>query len=229
MTNQQLKNQILTDFYQTGRIDGYYFGKKSTSKLNPIREFIKNCLYKTFMLQSVGVQDNDFISDCYQTAFLELAAMDAEKFIEIYNKSAIKGSRLIGCTLRIIVLKCFSKDRRNNNPNHSLVSKLGFGSVFNAGNYQILPMEVNDEDSDEPSLILFDEETESDFEREYGFTPEELIGLLSPEAKFTFYKQLEKQKPGAPSKERKSEKQELSEAIRGIKENLQKLKGFTND
>ena len=229
MTNQELENQILTDFYQTGRINGYYFGIKSNSKTNPLKHFIKSCLFKTNMLNAIGVQDNDFISDIYQTAFVELSNMDADKFIGIYNKSEIKGSKLIACTLRIIILKCFSRDKRNNNPSHSTVSKMGFASVYNSHNYQIQPIEVNDEDSISPTLILFDDVEETDFVKEYGFTPEELIGEMSDEAKFTFYKLLGKQKPGAPSKQRIMEKEELSEAIRGIKVNLQKKKGFYND
>lgn len=229
MTNQELKNKIITEFYQTGRIDGYYFGKKSYSKVNPLKYFIQTCLYKTNMLNAVGVQQNDFIEDCYQTAFFELANMDADKFIEIYNKSEIKGSKLIACTLRIIILKCFSRDKRNNNPNHALISKLGFASVFNSFNYQIQPIELNDEDSTDNSLILFDDIEESDFVQEYGFTPEELISELTPEAQFVFYKVLGKQRKGARSKADLQERKELFESIKEVKENLQKRKGFVND
>jgi hypothetical protein len=230
LTNQQLKNQILTEFYQTGRIDGYYFGIKSNAKTNSLKEFIKGCLYRSYLLENVGVQDNDFISDIYQTAFFQLAAMDADKFIEIYNKGKIKGSKLIGCTLRIIILKCFSQDRRNFNPKHALVSRLGFGSVFNPNNFQIKPMENReDEDDETPNLIIFDDEGVSDFESEYGFTPEEIIDKLPQETQFVFYKLLGKQKPGAKSNQDKADKQQLIDDLQAAKQALEKERGISND
>jgi len=230
LNNQELKNQILNEFYKTGRIDGYYFGVKSTSKINPIKEFIKGCLYRSYLLENVGVQDNDFISDIYQIAFFELAAMDADKFIEIYNKGKVKGNNLIGCTLRIIILKCFSQDKRNFNPKHALVSRLGFGSVFNPNNFQIKPMENRDDEDDEtPNLIIFDEDGESEFESDYGFTPEEIIEKLPPETRFVFYKLLEKQKPGAKSKKDIADKEKLIEELKSAKKALEMERGIGND
>ncbi|MES2062752.1 MAG: hypothetical protein V4456_12580 [Bacteroidota bacterium] len=234
-TDEQLKEEILTTLFNTGKIFGYYLGKFSKSRVNPLKRYIKLKLYRSFLLENSGIQANGFIDDIYSELFYHLSNIPTEKFLHLYHYGNGNGKSLIATALRIIVLKCFAQDKRNNNPKHSLVSHLGFSSVFNANNVRILPVEndaeLNDEDKpdSEPPLILYDVEETSEFEQDYGFTIEELISYMTPEEKFVFEKLLGKQKPGAPSKERKEEKEKLSEAIRGIKENLQKQKGFRND
>ncbi|MCC8409894.1 hypothetical protein LJ707_13230 [Mucilaginibacter sp. UR6-1] len=223
MTNQQQKEQIINQFYRTGRIDGYYLGIKSKSKANPIKEYIKGCLYKSYLLQNNGVQENDFIEDIYQEAFLHLWNYDTDKFIDAYENSKIKGTRIIALLMRIIVLKCFAIDKRTNNPKSCLVSRLGFGSVFNTTNYSIPPLESLSDGDTEPKqeLIIFDDaDAKSDFETEYGFTPEQIIDHLSPEAKFVFYQLMGKQKPGSPSKERIKAKENMIEELEFLKHRI---------
>ncbi|GAA4907027.1 hypothetical protein [Mucilaginibacter defluvii] len=224
MTNQQQKEQIINEFYRTGRIDGYYLGIKSKSKENPIKQYIKGCLYKSYLLQNNGVQDNDFIEDIYQEAFLHLWNYDTDNFIDAYQNSKVKGTRIIALLMRIIVLKCFAIDKRTNNPKSCLVSRLGFGSVFNTTNYSIPPLEsLSDDDGQEKQLIIFDDaEAQSDFEAEYGFTPEQIIEQLSPEARFVFYQLLGKQKPGSPSKERKQAKEDMIREMQVIQNQIKK-------
>ena len=227
-TNEQLKEEILIELFNTGRINGLYFGKTSTSKLNPLKMYIKNCLYKTYILENMGVQDNDFISDVYMELFCNLQNIPADKFIELYNQSKVKGTNLIRYALRIIILKGFAKGR-NNNPKHSLVNRLGFASVFNAGNFQITPLENDDTDNASSNLIIYDTEDESEFESQYGFTPEEIISHMTPEEKFVFYKLLGKQPRGAQSKESIKQREKLIEAVKQIKKKIEIKKGLNDE
>lgn len=221
LTNEQLKEKILIEFFTTGRIDGLYFGKKSNSNLNPLKVYIKNALYKSYILENNGIQDNDFISDIYMELFCNLQNIPADKFISLYNDGKVKGNRLIAYALRIIILKGFARGR-NNNPKHSLVLRLGYSSVFNVGNFQIKPLENDDTEDTTPNLIIYDTDEESDFEQQYGFTPEELISLMSPEEQFVFYKLLGKQKRGAQSTQNKLEKEQLINKIKSLKASIDK-------
>ncbi len=228
-TNEELKNKILSEFFTTGRIDGLYFGRKSDSKLNPLKNYINRALYRSFILENNGIQDNDFLNDIYSELFYHLSNVPADKFINLYNDGKVPGSRLIAYALRIIILKCFSKDKRNNNPKHALVSQLGFASAFNPNNYQIAPLENNDDEDYTPNLIIYDAEEETEFEADYGFTPEELINQMTSEEQFVFYKLLSKQKPGAKSKATIQQNEKLKESILNLKANIQIRKGIGND
>lgn len=221
MNNEELKEKILIELFNTGRIDGLYFGKKSNSNLNPIKVYIRNVLYKSYILENNGVQDNDFISDVYMELFCNLQNIPADKFIELYNTGKVKGNTLIAYALRIIILKGFARGR-NNNPKHSLVSRLGYASVFNAGNFQIKPLENDDTEDTTPNLIIYDADEESEFEQQYGFTPEEIISLMSPEDQFVFYKLLGKQKRGAQSSKAKMAKEQLINKIKSLKTMIDK-------
>lgn len=233
--NEQLKQEILKELFNTGKIYGYYLGKFSKSRVNPLKRYIKLKLFRSYLLENSGIQGNGFENDIYSELFYHLSNIPTEKFLHLYNYGAGKGKSLIATALRIIVLKCFAQDKRNNNPKHSLVSRLGFSSVFNANNVRILPIENENElkedenDNEEPSLILYDLEEETEFEQEYGFSVEELLSYMTPEEKFVFDKILGKQRPGAKSKADLAERQHLSETIRGIRTKIELKKGLRND
>jgi len=217
-TNEQIKQELIIQLWETGRIDGRYFGKTSKSKKHPIKEYIRNLLYRNFLLQ-----DNEFLEDVFSEFILQLNLIDADKFVAIYNESP---NKLIAYSLRIIALKCFAKDSRNpDNYKHSLVRNMAYGSVFNNSNYSINSIEnipdEDDFDSKRESLVIYDiEEEADDFLYQYGFTIEEFLSLLPEEDKAFFYQLAGKNtKRGKPTNEFLAKKQALFNKIKALKEN----------
>src|SRR6478735_9261500 len=113
-SNEEFKQEILIELFNTGRINQMYFGKTSKSGLNPLRTYIKNKLYKSFILENTGVQNNGFDEDLYMELFVNLQNIPAGRFIELYNQSKVPGTNLLRYALRIIILKGFARGRSGN-------------------------------------------------------------------------------------------------------------------
>lgn len=195
---EKRKTDILTSFYITGRIDGLYFGRKSKSKRNHVKEYIKGCLYKN------RINDMSLIEDCYNTAFLELYKKPAQQIVTMYEETPAK---LLATTLRIIALKCFAVDPRYNNPNHSLVQAILFGSIC-AGAVSIDRTEEYKDVlenkpvfDDRPSegnnvMILRQDDEPNDFVNKYGFDVEAIVERLTPDEQAAFYDVIGKKPKG---------------------------------
>lgn len=218
-TNEEIKQELIIQLWETGRIDGRYFGKTSKSKKHPIKEYIRNLLYRNFLLQ-----DNEFLEDAFSEFILQLNLIPADKFVAIYNESP---NKLLAYSLRIIALKCFAKDSRNpENYKHSLLRSLAYGSVFNSSNYSINSIEnVPEDESDDnrrDSLVIYDIEDEADtFLNDYGFTIEEFLTLLSDEDRAFFYQLAGKNtKRGKPTNAFIAQKKALFEKINAIRGGL---------
>jgi hypothetical protein len=183
------KSDILTAFYITGRIDGLYFGRSSKSKRNHVKEYIKGCLYKN------RINDMSLIEDCYNTAFLELYKKPAQQIVTMYEETPAK---LLATTLRIIALKCFAVDPRYNNPNHSLIQSILFGSIC-AGAISVDRTEeykeqimfgdnlLDVDNRKEQTTILKQDDEPNDFVNKYGFDVEAIVERLTPEERLAFY------------------------------------------
>jgi hypothetical protein len=222
-TNEELKQELIEMLFTTGRLNGLYMGKSSKSKLNPLKVFIKNKLYKSFILQ----QHNGFADDLYSEMFVNLCNIPADRFVELYYQSTIPGTNLIRYALGILHFKGFAKGR--NNPNHSLVGKLKFTSSFDSSNYSIQPMENNSDDDESDNLIIYDLDEETEFEADYGMTVEEVIDMMTTEERFVFYKLLGKQKKGAKSKADLAEKANFIVSLKEIKKRIEFKKGLNDD
>lgn len=224
MTTEQkedLKQKILIELYNTGRVNGLYFGRTSKLKVNPLKKYIEICLFKNFMLQN----GNEYLEDCYQELFLQLQKIPTDKFIELYLES---DTRLISYVLRVALLKLFAVDKRTNNPKHSFAKHLNYASVFNRENFMINHLEVKDEDNPPhtensfKTLIIYDAVEEGDeFEKDYGFRMEDIYLLMTPEQRFVFEKVLNNKKRGKPSAADQLQKQKLFDDIREIKEYIE--------
>jgi|GEM_PF-3276083 len=215
-SNEQIKQELIIQLWETGRIDGRYFGKTSKSKKHPIKEYIRNLLYKNFLLQ-----DNEFLEDVFSEFILQLNLIPADKFVSIYNESP---NKLTAYSLRVIALRCFSIDSRNpDNYKHSLVRNMAYGSVFNNSNYSINSIEnipdEDDFDSKREALVIYDIEDEvDDFVCQFGFTVEEFLSLLPEEDKAFFYQLAGKNtKRGKPTNEFKERKKALFDKINAIR------------
>ncbi|TWR26918.1 hypothetical protein FPZ42_07740 [Mucilaginibacter achroorhodeus] len=186
--NEALKNKIIIELYNTGRIDKRYFGQlsKSTKPANQLKKYIEIQLFKNMMYKP----DSEYLDDCYQELFLHLYKIPTDRFIELYN---LGNNVLMSYILRIIVLRLFSVDKRTMNPNHSFAKALNFTSVFNRNNAMINHIEVMSDEPDfntnENVLVIYDsQETIDAFESDYGFSVEELFDHMTPEQRFVFYK-----------------------------------------
>ncbi|WP_428329027.1 hypothetical protein [Mucilaginibacter sp.] len=112
MTNEEQKNKILTDYFNSGRlkvkIDGYYKGKLHISRYTKIAEEIE--------LQ----------------VWLELSKYPADKMVERYNRNPNSLE-----ALAVTISKYQMMHKRNNpdSPNNSFGTKLIFGSNYFSGDY----------------------------------------------------------------------------------------------
>lgn len=215
---EDLKQKILIELYNTGRVNGLYFGRTSKLKVNPLKKYIEICLFKNFMLQN----GNEYLEDCYQELFLQLQKIPTDKFIELYLES---DTRLISYILRVALLKLFAVDKRTNNPKHSFAKHLNYASVFNRDNYKINHLEIKEDDDVEDNsrtLIVYDAIEDGDeFETDYGFRIEDIYLLMTPEQRFVFEKVLNNKKRGKPSAADQLQKQKLFDDIREIKEYIE--------
>lgn len=215
---EDLKQKILIELYNTGRVNGLYFGRTSKLKVNPLKKYIEICLFKNFMLQN----GNEYLEDCYQELFLQLQKIPTDKFIELYLES---DTRLISYILRVALLKLFAVDKRTNNPKHSFAKHLNYASVFNRDNYKINHLEIKEDDDVEDNsrtLIVYDAIEDGDeFETDYGFRIEDIYLLMTPEQRFVFEKVLNNKKRGKPSAADQLQKQKLFDDIKQIKEYIE--------
>lgn len=219
------RDKILTEFYETGRIDGLYFGKsarKTNNVTNPVKTYIKQQLTRN------NIKDDSLIDDVYNELFVELYKKEAAEICAIYDEAP---SKLIATALRIIVLKNFTIDPRYGNPNHSFIQRTMFGSIeggavsLNSDEEFSFTQGFNVE-YDNPKAIkevtLVDKSLEPEnFCKRYGFNIEELLDRLSPEDLQAFYGILGKQPRGKSSDAKKVSREALFNRIRDIKEALQ--------
>lgn len=107
--NEKLKEKILIELYNTGRINGYYFSKTSKSKENPIKGFISKYLAQWYKIY--GEHQHYYIEEIYSVLFVELFNKDADLFVEYFADNTVK---LHGTCLDIIKYKGFYKLYVNN-------------------------------------------------------------------------------------------------------------------
>jgi hypothetical protein len=212
-SNEEIKTEVLTMLYETGRINGLYFGRKSRANHNGIKGYI-NMWLKRFKLDQI---ENDLCSECYNTVFFQLWNIKAEKIVEIVKESP---NKLIAIACKIVLRHCFSKKP---NPNSS-------GIVWNIlnnsshGNIEINTSEVLEDverGNCHSSIILIDDDVEDDFGKQYGFSIEDIIELMSPDEKQFFYEQLGKQSVGKPSKEMVQKRLAFAERMKEVKKELE--------
>ncbi|WP_429264179.1 hypothetical protein [Mucilaginibacter sp. 3215] len=210
-TAEQIKSEVLTSLYLTGRYNKMYFGIKAKTKVNPLKAYINRFL----AINGVLDIDNDFCEECYQHVFTHLWNKPAEKIVSILEESP-NGSKLIATACFIISRQCFS---RKQNPKQSgLIFNMMNGSTYGGVNISTSES-YNDSDSE---IIIYDDDFEEEsFVKKYDFSVEELVSRLSPEDQQSFYDLIDKkQKRGKPTKEVQAKKQELYEKLRTIKEEL---------
>jgi len=209
-----IKNEVLTMLYNTGRINGLYFGRKSRANHNGIKGYI-NLWLKRFKLDTI---DNDFCNECYNTVFVQLFNIKPEKIVEIVKESP---NKLIAIACKIVLRHCFS---RKPNPNSSgIVWNIINNSSY--GNIQINTSEIlEDIDAGDyhSSIILVDDEEEEDsFEKKYNFSVEDILEQMTEDEKDFFYQQLGRQSVGAPSKEMVQKRNHFAERMKEIKLKLE--------
>lgn len=187
------KNDILVSLYTTGRLHGLYFGRKSKSKSNPIKQYIKSCMYKHRLNE-----DSDLIEDVYNEAFALVCKKSAS---EICGAFDINPSNVLAMVLRTISLKCFAIDPRYGNPHHSFVQTVMHTSSHSPNTLPVDSSEEFLQETDnyvnpgcwEPmttnTILVHDVNNpdDSDFTDDYGFTVEEILQHLTPEETETFY------------------------------------------
>jgi len=195
-TPEELKRKevIVTELYSTGRLNGLYFGVSAKNNSNPVKYYIKSALFKNYIPEYA-----DLIDDCYNEAFMYLYEMTAAKVCAMYDEAPDK---VIATLLRIIAWKCFAKDPKRGNPNHSLVRSCMFGSVYDGAvelSHQdkiCLYENINPEEdvelgvrknADKKQVIKHHDYELTDFEEKHGFTPEDIIEKLTPRQAKDFY------------------------------------------
>ncbi len=219
---EKRKADIITSFYLTGRLDGLYFGRSSKAKGNPVKHYIKSCMYKN------RIQDDDLINDCYNEMFFHLQNMSAIKFLSIYDESP---NKLIATSLRIIALKCFAIDPRYNNPNHSLVQSILFASsdgvnvsIDHTEEFKDLTDCHGAAINNNSNAILKSQLDEpEDFTKFYGFTVEDVLARLTKGEQAAFYDVIGKQPRGKTPAAKKVSRDILFERLKQIKTELTRL------
>jgi len=222
-----LKNKVLTEFYNTGRVDRYYFKKQSNNKVNPLKHYISNWLkvYGIFNTQ------HDYIDDFYQMLFVELWRMDDKKFADKFFKDGkdLNIVKLCGYACTIIKLKGFYRLTKLVNgeeriyPKHSLMTYMLHGSALAHDALSISPIEkeLDEDDKDQASeMVLYQQEDEDTFFDQYNFTVEDILERLTPDEKQTFYEMIGTQPKGKRSKETLLKRELLSKKIKDLKEKL---------
>jgi hypothetical protein len=210
-TQEEIKTEVLTNLYLTGRYNSMYFGRTSKTKVNPLKAYINRFL----QINGVMLDDNEFCEDCYQLAFQHLWSKPPEKIISILEESP-NGSKLIATACFIINRQCFSvKD----NPKHSgLIFNMMNGSSY--GGYQISTSEIyTDGDDAANEIIIYDEPEEDVFTLKYDIPVEDMVAKLSSDDQQAFYNLTDKkQKRGKPTKEVQAKKQELYQKLKDIRD-----------
>lgn len=210
-TNEEIKQDVLTSLYQTGRYNKLYFGRTAKVKINPLKLYIERFL----KINKIHLDGNELCDECYQTAFYFLSRKPAEWFIEILNESP-NGSKLIATTCFIIKTQCFAVKA---NPKYS-------GLIFNIlnissyGNIPVSTSEILNDDSNDNSggIIIYDEDEPDEFESQYNVDIENLIDELAPEEQSLFYMIIDKKsKRGKPTKQIQEDKQVLYQKLLELK------------
>ena len=213
-TNEEVKADVLIQLYNTGRIDGNYFGIKSKSKANPIKGYINNFLKKNNLADT----DLELCEECYQLTFQHLWNKSAEKIVSIIKESP---NKLTATALRIVINQCFSikPNSKSSGLFHNILEKSSKDNV----EIKAVENESNREDGDHQyfeSVIIYDGEDVNDFTEQYGFGIEEIIERMTPDDKEMFYNQLDKQSVGRPSAKTVAERKELYARINQIKKQI---------
>jgi len=218
------KERIISDLYITGRINGLYFGKSSKNTINPVKQYIENCLYKTRINF-----DADLVDDCYNEGFAHLQKIEPLKFMEMFYESP---SKVIATLLTIIRLKCFAVDPRHGNPKHSLVQGILFASSY-CGSAQIRSGDEYDiddhfeeqagrQDADNFHAPITQDDEPDGFETQYGFTIEDILDRLTKRERKTFYEMIDKKQRGRLSADKIRSRTTLCVKLMALRKELNK-------
>ncbi|WP_121811031.1 hypothetical protein [Mucilaginibacter kameinonensis] len=213
-TKEQIKSEVLTSLYLTGRFNNLYMGVSAKSKVNPLKAYIQRFL----KVNGLAEDDNDFCDECYQHVFSHLWAKPAEKIVQILE-DAPNGAKLTATAAFIISRQCFSK--KPNPKSSGLIFNILNASAY--GGVIIPTSEIfNDSNAGDEQVIIYDDDCEEEgFVTKYDFTIEELVSKLSAEDQQSFYDLIDKkQKRGKPSKQVQANKEDLFNKLKSIKDKL---------
>jgi len=213
-TVEEIKNEVVTDLYLTGRYNQMYFGRTSSLKINPLKIYIQRFL----RINGILSDDNEYCEECYQTLFYYLSRKPPEWFLKVLEESP-NGTKLIATACFIIKTQCFAiKD----NPRSS-------GLIFNMLNnssYMNIQISTSEKfsDSDDANgdgIIIYDEHEPEEFELLYDIPIEDILKELPEHEQSMFYNIADKKgKRGKPSKKVTEQKLELYKNLTDIKENI---------
>lgn len=217
-TPEEIKNEVIIDFYEDGKINGFYMAKKSNTPLNPFKEFIK--LRINWKYNDHPELREELCEECYQTVFQHLWKISAVKIVALLKLSP----RWLMATAGTIMLRqCFSL-KTNKGGDIAIGSSgvvqriLHLNSITNE---HVNTIETTDNDdgvnAGKPLIIVDDAFETSDFETIYGFGIEDIIERMTEEDKSLFYQQLNKQSVGRPSAKTVAQRKELYARINQIK------------
>ena len=212
-TVEEIKNEVVTDLYLTGRYNKMYFGRTSKLKVNPLKNYIERFL----KINGVLSDSNEYCQECYQTLFYYLSRKPPQWFIDVLTISP-NGAKLIATACFIIKTQCFAiKD----NPRSS---GLIFNMLNNSSymNVQISTSEkYSDTDEQGDGIIIYDEHEPEEFEQLYSLNIEDILKELPEHEQNMFYNIADKKgKRGKPSKKVTEQKVELYKNLTDIKENI---------
>ena len=192
LTKEQIKNKVLTGFYNTGRVNGYYMTKFSSSKENPLKYYISGWLSSNDTMCVPNTKDQ-YIEDFYQMLFLHLFKITDEKFCDGgYNRNGkwvvgffkangdLNVRKLCATACLIIQRQGFYKDKIKGYSNQSLITSLMHASSFNASNSVVNQIENFDE-ANIDEKILREELSIDGFVHDFSSTPDEITSQLSDE------------------------------------------------
>lgn len=210
LAHPKIKELILTEFYNTGRVNGIYMKKYSNSKENPLKYYIIGWL----KLNGIFLTQDQYIDDIYQLLFIELFKIDADKFVDVFfnNKGELNINKLCATACLMIKRKAFYRLVREDNKrpdssyvwddvkgyeenrnkllvvNHSYITKVQHGSIYGHGVININPIEKFNEDGiDEgDGIIIYDKNDDDAFFDKYNFVPSDILDQLTPDERDLF-------------------------------------------
>ncbi|WP_164108236.1 MULTISPECIES: hypothetical protein [Sphingobacterium] len=171
------RDEIITELWETGRINGLYMGIYSKSKENPIKVYIKRWL----VMKGIKTNLNEMIDDFYSELFVHISKIKAESVTD-KNGKVMKGIVELAENPRHLtamicwIAKCqlfLERTEKKKHPNVSYFEKTDFNSL-NRINSNGIELDVFVEEEDK-------EEDYSNFKRDYNITVEEVIEQMTPE------------------------------------------------
>lgn len=185
LTNEQLRDKIITEFYLTGKVNGRYMKGMPKGNINPFKEYIRKKLRENFTI--INDAEN-YIEDCYQLTFELLLKQyrDAEKFIgDLFKDGEFDYQQFTATACRIMLMNCIYPNK-SGNPNRKLIHQLLHGSSLNKLNAEFNASIVDD--NQEIDEYLIDYRITPDFVKEH-LTKDELVTfnmMLRKETKYYY-------------------------------------------